>query len=108
MICFCTFEIPHLQYTIHIKQLKQIPAQLQSTINAYAENTNRFTATIYCKKTISPPDLAHEITHVLQWICYNRLINFVHESEHCAYLMCYMMGKAMGYAPKRSVQNRKI
>ena len=44
-----------------------------------------------------PGDVAHELIHVLQFICADRNMDFVREQEHMAYIMHYLMGKVYGH-----------
>lgn len=90
--------LPHINYTVTVKQLKNPPEELLHC-QAYAESIDKNNCIVYLdlKKKINAGDLAHELVHVLQFICLNRNINFTLEQEHMAYIMHYLMGKILGY-----------
>jgi len=92
-------KIPHLGYTVNVRQIKKIPAYLTSrNVHAYVQKEDSNSCTIYLnlKKKIEAGDLAHELIHVLQYICHDRNIDFNTETEHMGYLMHYLMGRCMG------------
>ena len=89
--------LPHLHYTIFVKVFTKKPPQLLHA-KAYTEHTDSNTCTLFLeKKRESPGDVAHELIHVLQFICEDRDMIFTLEREHMAYLMHYLMGKILGY-----------
>jgi len=87
--------LPHIHYTVYTKPLKAHPSLKYA--QAWTERTNRNTSTIYLPKKTNDGDLAHELIHVLQFICEDRNMNFLLEQEHTAYIMQYLMGKIRGY-----------
>lgn len=63
------------------------------------EKNSPHMSTIYMDtpiKRVDIPSLAHEVTHVLQYICESRGIEFEKEQEHMAYIMGYIMSKILG------------
>lgn len=88
--------LPHIHYTVHVKQF-QPHKDLENAL-AYVQNNgpNNCTLFIDLKQKIVPADLAHELVHVLQFICLARNINFTLEQEHMGYIMHYLMGRIMG------------
>lgn len=93
-------EIPHLAYTINIKvDLKQFTGS-QSTWRAFAQHDNSYSSTIYLREKPKLEKVflvSHEVMHCLQWMCRDRNIDMEYESEHMAYLMQYVLGRAFGY-----------
>jgi hypothetical protein len=90
--------LPHIHYTVHVKQMT-VPPEGVLHAKAYVLREDENSCTVFLdKKKIVAGDLAHEIVHVLQFICGDRNINFVLEQEHTAYIMQYLMGKIMGYS----------
>lgn len=85
-------ELPHLGYTVLIKPRKYHKKSPEWMV-ACTERTDEHTSTIFMDPPYEPGDLAHEITHVLQYLCGDRGIDFVREEEHMAYIMHYLMGR---------------
>lgn len=88
--------LPHLNYTIFVKPFKKAPDVMPNALT-YCERINNKSCNIYVSKKNIPGDLAHELVHVLQFICIDRNIDFTSETEHMGYLMHYLMGQIMGY-----------
>ena len=94
--------IPHLAYTVKIIiNPKEFYGKHASSL-MMAENTDRSTATIFLRCPIPKnrqviPTLAHEVMHVLQYICQNRAIKMEEESEHMGYLMQYILANILGF-----------
>jgi hypothetical protein len=88
--------IPHLNYTITVKEPKNPPKELYNP-KAWVHSEGSKGCTMYITKKPLPSDLAHEVVHVLQFICLNRNIDFTTEQEHMGYLMQYIMGEILGY-----------
>lgn len=88
--------IPHLNYTITIKEAKNPPEELFNAVN-WVESQGQYGCTMYLDKKPHPGDLSHELIHVLQFICLNRNMNFMTEHEHMGYLMHWLMGEILGY-----------
>lgn len=89
--------LPHLHYTIHVKQIPKRP--LIENAKAYVQSHGKLACTIFLDrkaKRMDPADLAHELIHVLQFICLERNIDFTLEQEHMGYIMHFLMGKIMG------------
>lgn len=89
--------IPHIHYTVRVKNFKPHPNI--DNAQAYVEHDDKNTCTLYMnlKRKPTPGDLAHELIHVLQFICLDRNINFTLEQEHIGYLMGYLMAQILGY-----------
>jgi hypothetical protein len=91
-----TVRIPHLNYTVRFRPYKKPPASIPRAF-AWVRHDDRHSCTIFMSKNEQAPSLAHELVHVLHYICNDRYMHFEDEFEHMAYLMQYLMGKAMGY-----------
>lgn len=89
--------IPHLGYTVIHKPFTSAPKSIPNA-RAYVVHNNSNSCTIYSDKKATAPDLAHELVHVLQFICLDRNIDFRIEQEHMAYIMGYVMGKITGHS----------
>ena len=63
---------------------------------AYVENIDNNSCAIFLGKKDSSGDIAHELVHVLQFICLARNIDFRLEKEHMGYIMHYLMGRILG------------
>lgn len=87
--------IPHLHYTILTKPFKR--HERVPNARAYVERIDRNTVYIYLPKKNLAGDLAHEVVHILQYICSDRDMDFVQEQEHMGYLMHYILGRIMGH-----------
>lgn len=66
-------------------------------MKAWTQRNDKNGCTVYAPKGESPSGLAHELVHVLWYICHDRHMDFADEFEHMAYLMQYLMGQALGY-----------
>lgn len=89
--------IPHLNYVVKVRQFKTPPEDCHHSL-AYVQSHGQHGCTLYIdlKKSCSPMDLAHEIVHILQFICMWRNIDFKIEQEHMGYLMQWLMGEIVG------------
>ena len=70
-------EIPHLAYKVKVVINPKEFYDEHSTSIMLAEDTSRSVATIFLRKPLSNtrqviPTLAHEVIHVIQYICINR------------------------------------
>lgn len=88
--------IPHLGYTVLYGVNPKEFTGRQEKVVMFAENTNKNTGTIVFRKV--PTDLesgtvAHEIIHILQFICCRRNIVMEDEREHMGYLMQYIFNE---------------
>lgn len=92
--------IPHLHYTVKVRQFK--PLEDRKTAKAYVLwiDTNSCELYMDFKKPLLPGNVAHELIHVLQNISEDRGLHFARETEHFGYLMHYLMGEVMGYKYK--------
>lgn len=90
--------LPHIHYTVRVRQIRRRPEGLANAL-AYVLHDNPNQCTLYLdrKKRIIPGDLAHELVHVLQFICLDRNISFTQEQEHMGYIMHYLMGRVLGH-----------
>lgn len=86
-------EIPHLGYKVYFGVLtKEFTGRHEKSL-MMAEDTNKNAATIIFKKkptALEAGTVAHEITHVLQYLCRRRNITMENETEHMGYLMQYI------------------
>jgi len=85
--------IPHLGYTVKIRPFKNAPEEMPNAL-AFVKSETPHTCTLYLdfSKHMEAGDIAHELVHVLQFLCLHRNIDFVTETEHMGYLMGWMMG----------------
>ncbi len=93
--------LPHLDYTILTKSFKRHTGVPNA--RAYARRIDASTVHLFLPKKNMPGDLAHEVVHVLQYICNDRDMDFVQEQEHMGYLMHYILGRLMchEWVPKK-------
>lgn len=93
--------LPHINYTVYVKQInyKRLPDQIRHA-KAFVKRDDMYGCTLYIdlKKKTLPADLAHELVHVLQFICLDRNIDFPVEQEHMGYIMHYLMAEITGYS----------
>lgn len=92
----CTAYIPHLNYTVRFRRFKKPPKSIERA-RAWAKRDDTNGCTVYFAKNENPCSVAHELVHVLYYICADRHMNFDYEMEHMAYLMQYLMGRALNY-----------
>ena len=89
--------IPHIAYTVYVKDIDKNP---YGNSIAYAWKLDENSCELFFKKNLKPkdaPTVAHELVHVLQYICEGRGIDFSSEREHMGYIMQYMMNEILGY-----------
>ena len=94
-------NISHLGYKIYVRNIKTPPAEIPHAI-AYVENIDNHSSAIYLdfkqlKRLDYFPNIAHEVTHILQNICFSRDMEFTKETEHMGYLMSYILNEILGY-----------
>lgn len=88
--------IPHLGYTVFVKP-KNNSRNHVAWVEADPKTPNECTLFMNLPvKTLEIPTLAHELTHVLQFICESRHITFSEEKEHMGYLMNFLMNRVIG------------
>ena len=91
-----TIPIPHLGYkVIYGVNPKEFTGRQEKSL-MFAEDTNKNAGAIIFRKT--PTDLesgtvAHEVMHVLQFMCRRRNICMEDETEHMGYLMQYIFNE---------------
>lgn len=90
-----TVQVPHLGYTVRFRPFKKPPPRLEKA-KAWVKRDDRHSCTVYSPNGCTPSALAHELVHVLYFICQDRYMSFEEEFEHMAYLMQYLMGSAYG------------
>jgi hypothetical protein len=91
-------KINHLHYTVIIKdrrKFKDYPHMLAVT-QRDSKNQSTIYISLPLKKNLYG-SLVHEITHILQFICRDRGIDFTDEMEHTAYIAHYIFNEATGY-----------
>lgn len=87
--------IPHLNYTVRVREAKNAPEGLVNAL-AWVISEGQHECTLYLEKgKPHAGDVAHEIIHILQFICLNRNIDFKLEFEHMGYLMQWLLGQVM-------------
>ena len=89
-------EIPHLNYKIVYGVNPKEFIKKQSGAVMFAEDTNKNTGAIIFRKNPDNLDsaaVAHEIVHVLQFLCKRRNIEMEEETEHMGYLMQYIFNE---------------
>lgn len=89
-------ELPHLGYKIYYGVLKKEFTGRHEKSIALAENSTKNSATILFRKKPDALDssvVAHEIVHVLQYICRRRNIVMEDETEHMGYLMQFIFNE---------------
>lgn len=91
-----TVYLPHINYTVRFRPFKKPPPSIANA-HAWIRRDNNCGCTIYLPKNETPGGLAHELIHALCYICRDRCMDFDQEFEHMAYLMQYLMGKALRY-----------
>ena len=94
-------NINHLGYVVYIKERSKFVGD--NTSVAIAQQDTKDQSTIFIElpiRKINLSILAHEITHVLQYICESRGIDFKEEKEHMAYIMQYIFNEVCGYKYK--------
>lgn len=94
-IVYSTVYIPHLNYTVHFKPFTKAPASIR-TAHAFIQRDDRDNSSLFLARNVEPSTVAHELVHVLQYICEDRYMVFTDEREHMCYLMQYLMVKAGG------------
>lgn len=93
----CTVYLPHLNYTVVFRPFKKPPRKIENA-KAWTRRDSSYKSTVYFSKSETPSQLAHEIVHVLHFICCDRHMQFEQEFEHMAYMMQYLMGRVLGYS----------
>jgi len=88
--------IPHLNYTVKVREAKNPPEYLNNALN-WVVSDGQYSCTLFIEKKPHAGDLAHELIHVLQFIALERNMDFKLEQEHFAYLMHYLIGQVMGW-----------
>lgn len=91
-----TVYLPHLNYRVRFRPFKKPPAHI-ATAKAWISRDSTNQCTIHLPKHENPSTLAHELVHVLYFICQDRKMVFSEEFEHMAYIMQHLMGQALGY-----------
>lgn len=85
--------LPHLHYTVRLRHFSKAPEELNNAL-AWTKHDKNGVVTVYLPKGKQAyGDVAHELIHVLQFICLDRNIRFEFEHEHFGYLMHYLMGQ---------------
>lgn len=95
-------KINHIGYTVTIKKRQDFlkSERYDSSFDrcpCVCERADSNNSIIYIdnpKKNIV--SLAHEVLHVIQYICSDRHIDFIDEKEHCAYMLHYILNTIIG------------
>lgn len=89
--------LPHINYTVYILTFKKPHKDLPQS-KAYTEKgADGKSCAMYLPKKVTAGTVAHEIIHVLRYICEARDMSFLLEEEHMAYIAQYLTNKALGY-----------
>ena len=88
--------LPHIKYTVHVRRFTKPHPELPNS-HAYTTRVNQHSCAVYIKKGAKPPIIAHELVHVLRFICQDRDMSFINEEEHMAYIMQLLMGRILGF-----------
>ena len=96
-------KIPHLKYTIQVRDLSELKG-VKKKGGGYTAIVDENTACIFIedlKETVKHieniPHIAHEVMHVIQIICENFGMSIENEQEHTAYLMFYILEEIIKY-----------
>lgn len=103
-------SLPHIRTTVYfldMKQLKGMPIQGSAYTMPMGDYTGKLSSDMkICvfienieknvKKMTWMPIIAHEITHVLQYICEGIGAEIQEEKEHTAHMMSYMFAELLG------------
>lgn len=90
--------IEHLGYTVLVKPRSKFKGFDYYVAVTQKNSPNQ--STVYIDLPVKPKQyatLAHELVHVLQYICESRGIEFTQEQENTAYLMQYLLNEVTGY-----------
>ena len=87
--------LPHIDYTVHFRRMTAPPASIPNAV-AYIQRLDRNSCAIYTREYTRVTYLAHELVHALAFICEDRRMVLEEEFEHMAYIMQYLMGRALG------------
>lgn len=92
------FYLPHLGYTVRLRPFNRetAPSKAKDAL-AYVLHDNEDQCTMYLPRDATPSLIAHEIIHVLQFMCRDLNMTFETEMEHMAYVMQYLLGSILGY-----------
>ncbi len=99
-----SLTIPHLNFTIKYGVNKK---EVSKGAVMTTEDIDNHTVAIYFQekpKLDQMPTVAHEVMHVLQFVCRHRKIMMENELEHMGYLMQYILASIYGYkmySPKK-------
>jgi hypothetical protein len=89
--------LPHINYTVHVFTLKKRHKILPNA-KAYAQKgENGKSSAIYLPSKPTPGTVAHEVVHVLRYICEARDMSFLLEEEHMAYIAQHLTNEILGY-----------
>jgi len=92
----CDIYIPHLNYTVKVRTFTGRPPSQIPHAEAYVDPTHVGVCTVYFRPVTPAYNIVHEITHILKFMCIDRHMSFVDESEHMAYLAQYLMLRITG------------
>lgn len=103
-------ELPHLRATVYfcdLSKLKGVEHKGSAYTTVFGENEDLWLEIAVFIKDIAEntkninatPQFAHEITHVLEYLCENRNMSIDNESEHLAFIMSYLMETLLDCLP---------
>lgn len=98
---FKTIEIPHLGFTVYVKDLSELEG-VEKKGSGFTAQFGEDNAVIFLedvKKNVKNiayfPTIAHEVMHVIQMLCEKYQMKAENEMEHLAYLMHYILRKIL-------------
>jgi hypothetical protein len=86
--------LPHINYTVEVRKYKPEPSLPNAFV--WCERIDKNKTVLYLRPKTPAPSIAHELVHVLRYICRDRHMDFTLEEEHMAYIMQYLLGKLTG------------
>ena len=103
---FRTICLPHLDYTVYVKDLSELKlinesgVEEQIATGGYTTKIDHSSCAIFfediknsSKNIVAIPYLAHEVMHVIQLLCERSQMKVEEEKEHTAYLMHYILNQ---------------
>lgn len=98
---FGVHKVPHLGVEIRVRRRREadrLSGVGPGTLAVTRDMMGSGYVELYFADWVSPPTVAHEIVHAIQFICRRKGIDMIDELEHVAYLADYITGKVLGYA----------
>jgi hypothetical protein len=99
-IHYGTVYLPHINYTVRFRRAKKAPAAIDGAYG-WAVSDDKYGCTVFLSPKDTVSGVAHELVHVLRYICEERHMDFRTESEHMAYIMQHLMGFVLDFRWKK-------